>query len=216
MCWSAGVSLNTFILVCFAAVLGALNHVNTLWQTAFLLTYGSMQLIEYFLWTHIGSPQMNRAFSMVGLFAIMLQPLVSIMRLDACKSGAHRNGLLLVYAAFAAAVLYLCAFTRRIDFRSTQAANGHLAWHWLTSMTSVSGGLLLLIWMLLFFAPIVLCKHYLAAGFGLCILLISIFTYWKHETWGSMWCWAAAMASLYYIFQAFYVSGWCDTRMETE
>ena len=213
MCWSAGVSLNTFILVCFAAVIGLVNNVMTIWDTAFLLSYGSMQLIEYFLWTHIGNSKLNRVFSIVGLLAIMLQPLISILRIDVHGrpgNNKYKTGLLLAYTVFASVVLYLGVFTKFIDFRSTVAKNGHLAWHWLTSFTK-SWGILIFVWMLLFFVPMIICKDYLSALFTVGVLLTSIFTFWKDETWGSMWCWVAAIASMHYIVQSFYVSGWCTS-----
>eukprot|EP00798_Chlamydomonas_sp_ICE-L_P017355 gene17355-23658_t len=44
--------------------------------------------IEFFLWTYLNDKMKNRVISMVGLFAIMLQPIVSVLRIPATREQA--------------------------------------------------------------------------------------------------------------------------------
>lgn len=95
--------------------------------------------------------------------------------------------------------------TDLIKFKTTVAQNGHLMWHWLPLQWW-----LYLPWIVFLILPM---HFYEPFGYGVffvtTILIASMITYAKDRTWGSMWCWFAAVASFYYVFVAFYKSGFC-------
>lgn len=205
MCWSARVSLNTFLLAAFSVTLGMTNRVLSPWNAAFMMTYSSMQLVEYFLWTNITNPARNRLWSMIGFCALLAQPLISILRLrDGPELRRWRAYLLAAFGAYLAFLALVVTKTDTIRFETKVATNGHLQWRFLPPSLAI-----ILPWMLLFFAPMVLMKSYVGMGLTLFILCLSIATYWKDGTWGSMWCWVGAAWSSYYIVRAFCTAGVC-------
>lgn len=203
MCWNAEVSLNTFLVACFAAIMGLTNGVMNAWGAAFLLTYASMQLLEHFIWKNITDPRMNKILSMIGLTIIMLEAFVSIMCLTETKKYRLRNALLVCFAVFVALLLY---WSDCIDFRSSVASNGHLVWHWLTPNLWI-----LMCWMTLFFLPLWFTASHLTFAFMALIVIVSMATFWSAGTWGTMWCWFAGAASVYYIVVSLLKSGSCSS-----
>lgn len=65
-------SRNSCLLVCFAVLIWLLNEVITPWLALFLLVFGSMQLVELFLWSHLGDRRANALVSKVGMAIILL------------------------------------------------------------------------------------------------------------------------------------------------
>jgi hypothetical protein len=141
MCWNASASMNSFLLVLFATFVGIYNHVLSISQSAFFLSYGSMQLVEYFLWTF---PSLNKIFSMAGLSLIVSQPLFSILQLN---SSNYITPLLVGYLCFLIYSIYIAVNPKKfhISFSSTVAPNGHLMWNWLpTNLLFLSTYLILM------------------------------------------------------------------------
>lgn len=204
MCWNAEVSLNTFLLACFATALGLANGVMTPWVAIFLMTYSCMQLLEHFLWKHISNAKLNRMLSMIGLALLMTEVFISILSLSEDHKLASAQKWLMIGLG-----LYLCGiayyvFTGAVDFRTTVATNGHLHWHWVTTSPAA-----LAAWLALFLIPLWLKAQYLYLTFCMITVLVSVATFWSAGTWGSMWCWFAGGASLYYIAAALLKAGGC-------
>jgi len=84
----------------------------------------SMQLIEYFIWSKTFS---NRVLSQVAFILIVLQPVFGIL---AASTSQTKYIYLALYICFAAVTMVLNPWSK-IDFSSTPASNGHLAWNWL-------------------------------------------------------------------------------------
>jgi hypothetical protein len=68
-----------------------------------------------------------------------------------------------------------------------RAPNGHLAWNF---MQKDIGSLLeLLVYFIFLFTPIFLTGNIDLLLLGLGTLGVSMYSYWRENTWGSMWCW---------------------------
>lgn len=204
MCWSAEVSLNTFLLASFATIIGVTNHVLLPWSAVFFMSFVSIQLVEFFLWKNIHNREKNRIWSIVGFSVLLLQPFFSILRLNEPHFARWRQLLLLGYACYLVFIAYIVVFTKMIKFESRVAKNGHLQWDFIPPSF-----LIILPWMLLLFVPMLLKKKYGTMLFSLTILLTSLYTFWKYKTWGTMWCWFAAIASIVYVCLGFFSSGTC-------
>lgn len=74
----------------------------------------------------------------------------------------------------------------------TRAPNGHLAWNWITKDTATYARLVVYFFFLL--VPPVLLGNLAYALLALSLLVVSIYTFWKDNTWGSMWCWYINLA----------------------
>ena len=188
--------MNTWLFTLFAAAVGYYNGYMGLAQTMFFLTYTSMQFIEYLLWSF---PKLNNIFSIAGYGLVGLQPLSSILQVT---NPAQRNTLLAGYALFAIQGIYMAL--NSIQFKTTVAPNGHLKWHWIPDNLFVIAQYLILM-----FVPLYLTGFSAAFIGGLATLVVSLWSYYKDGTWGSMWCWFAALFSFWIIGGSLWGAGTC-------
>jgi hypothetical protein len=91
-----------------------------------------------------------------------------------------------------------CIFYFSIDFSMNKAPNGHLAWNWLNFPTPI-----VFIWLSLIFGLILYQKKYIEFILYLTVVISIYYTYYKTNTWGSLWCWIANILSLKLILQVF-------------
>lgn len=195
--------MNTWLLVVFAAVIGWYNGYMSIMNTLFFLSFGIMQLVEYFLWSY---PALNSTFSAVGLGIIVAQPLFSILQLPSLQQMAPFLG---GYAAFLATTAYALMNPTKYDLKmeSFVARNGHLRWKWLPDNSPLFFGL----YMILLLAPLWYIRWYIPLAGAIATLAFSMYSYWRDDTWGSMWCWFAALFSFWVIGCSIARTGSCAT-----
>lgn len=185
MCWNERVSLNTYIVAVFGTVFAISNGfpINVI---AWLHVFSLIQLVEYFIWKNLDDPEWNQLFSLVGLLAIVLEPITSIFLMDA---GQLRDSFLACYVLFILSILYL--YYPWTPY-SKVAANKHLEWVWWPPVkTWTTVYILCGIWLFFYIVPPVISKHYILAVFAVVTFVISLITYSMANTRGSMWCWLA-------------------------
>jgi len=188
MCWSAEVSLKTFVFG-LVAILFAGQYMS-LPLILFCVSIIFMQLIEYFMWTiGLQNKTANYYISLAAALLLWLQPIASISTLVHKESIALV--LLILYTVLT--VLYKGIYSI-IDktpsqqiYKMYEGTNGHLVWNWLQHDTQTAIGLLLYFTFLLL--PIILSKNWTLLGVIAITLGISLYTFYRHNTWGSMWCW---------------------------
>ena len=171
MCWNKSVSLNTFLLGLFSVSLGLYNKVISVYTAIGLLSFMSMQLVEYFAWTYLGNKDAIALLSKVGLGLVLAQPML---------------GHLEVFTTYLVPLAYLGFLgvyfaVQTFDFSMVKAPNGHLSWNWLTKSP-----LLISIWLAFLILPFLYIKKYLFFFTLLITVLISLYTYYKYNTWGPM------------------------------
>lgn len=192
MCWSAAVSLETFSLACYGAILGWWTGYLPISFLLFLMSFSSMQLIEAGLWTKLSDVQWNRTLSMIGLLVIILQPLLSISTM---QPGNAQKYMLFIYAAFIA--VYVIFVLPSTVFKTRVASNGHLLWEWLRPPVWIVAT-----WIFLLVAPLYLRPIYhrrAAFWFTSAAVAVSLFFFYSAGTWGSVWCWISNVVWLYII-----------------
>jgi len=96
------------------------------------------------------------------------------------------------------AILFITHPWNSIKFSSTKAENGHLAWHWLDFPMWVIIG-----WVIFLLARFIIEKAYIMFAIILSFVIICYVLYHKTLTWGSMWCWAANLVALYFVYKVF-------------
>ena len=195
MCWNEHVSLNSFLFS--AGMLGLLAYNNAFtpykipgWNVFyyfFIASFISMQLIEFFLWRDIKNQAKNKFWTMVGQVLIVLQPIASLLLL---KEPNLKHGLLLTYGFF---IIYLLSKHDVSNLRTKVAPNGHLNWQW----TNINW-LERLIWLFFLMFSLVYNQHYTITAVGLILFAISYYSYYRHQTAGSMWCWIINLSMLIY------------------
>lgn len=199
MCWNASVSLNTFMFSTFVATLGLYNSIFTISAYLFVLSFVFMQLTEYFIWTYISNPKMNRKLSQLGLLLILSQPIFAIL---SCEKHQWILPMLLSYIAFLI-LLFMIKPWSSIDFRSIPAKSGHLSWKWLSYSW-------ILIFIYLFFHTLVYAVEGKWLSYGIMVGLVGMiyFLYHSDLTWGTMWCFISNGFAFYWLYLIFR-KDWC-------
>jgi len=203
MCWNQHVSLNTFIFSMFVLLLIVYNNKYTQYKTPelnnifiylFFISFISMQLIEFFIWRNINDLSLNKLFSILGLLLVVVQPIVSLMML---KNETIKYQLLTVYIFFA--TLFTTYKITNFEIITTISKHGHLKWDWFhfSKYENIVYGL----WVLsLIYAPII-NKQYTILFYVMILFAISMYSYYKDGTEGSLWCWSINTIMFYYAFK---------------
>ena len=193
MCWSAEVSLHTFIFgVISAIIVYALNVVSVYTIFIFLL-FTSIQLLEYFTWTYIDNKKINEILSYIGAFLIIIQ-MVMVNYLLTNKKESRI--LLIAYSIFL--ILFILIELKNIKFKMTRGENGHLVWHWMDIPLPWA-----IIGVITFYLiPIYLSKSYIGVCFTGIIFFTSLYYYFKAKTWGTMWCYFSNIAWIFFIIKS--------------
>ena len=196
MCWNETVSLNTFLFSFFAINFAYFNSIINNYSYFKNISFTSIQLLEYFAWKHLNNEKYNRLLSQLGLFIIFIQPFFYIGSSITVRFST-RAFLMVVYLLFC----LFCWLSFSIDFSMKKAPNGHLAWNWLNFPV-----IIIFIWVAFSFVTTLLEKEYLKFSIYIIGFLAIFYTYYKTNTWGSLFCWIANVIAIVLIVQTFYKS----------
>lgn len=201
MCWNQYVSLNTFLFSAFILVLIVYNNkyspykleeLNNVYMYFFLMSFITMQLIEFFLWRNLNDKNLNKLFSFLGIFLLLLQPVASLMLLNNIKL---RNNMLIIY--FIPTLSYFIYQANSIDFLTEVSKTGHLKWSWV-SLKENKLTMLIIYYLFFLFFSLFYNKQYLGLIYTVILLLITLYSYQKDGSFGSLWCWSLNSLMLFY------------------
>jgi hypothetical protein len=183
MCWNAEVSLQSFLIGITAVFLGYQNGLS-LPVTLFCLTIVFMQLIEYFVWTFSSNKTVNFVASLAAVGLLWLQPIASILTLESKETITG----LQVYIGLSIIGLFL-PNNKPLDqvYKMTQGENGHLVWNWFQKDNRTI--LSLLVYFVFLLGPLLLRKQFILFSLATSTLALSLYSFYKDNTWGSLWCW---------------------------
>lgn len=196
MCWNATVSLNTFLFSLFGTSFAYFNNVIYTYKYLYLISFISMQLLEYFTWKHLNNKKINRLLSQLGLFLIFIQPILFILSIPNVEHNV-KTSVILLYILFSLS----CFLYFPINYSMTKAPNGHLAWNWLNFPPYI-----VLTWITFKFILLLYAKSYFRFILYTCLFIAIYYTYYKTNTWGTLWCWIANLATIIYIAKVFFKS----------
>jgi len=199
MCWSAEVSIKTFLFGII--VLSAIIYNNTYTQYKireldnigvylFLASFIFMQLIEFFLWRNLQRGFYNHLFSLMAVGLLFIQPLCSLAILS---DTPVRQTMMVIYGIFA--VPYVIYKLLIQDIYTVKSKLGHLKWK-LLNLETVP----FLFWLFFLVFSLMYQKRWYSVLFALSLLVICTFNYMNDQTVGSMWCWILNSIMIYYAF----------------
>jgi hypothetical protein len=200
MCWNQYVSLNTFVFSTFVLLLIAFNNkyssykiteIKNVYYFIFLMSFFTIQLIEFFLWRNLYNKEWNKILSILGALVILLQPVASLMLLNDITL---RIKMLLTYSIPTFA--YFIYEINTIDIKTTIAKNGHLKWVWFDLKGYKE--LLFVFWLFFLFFSLFYNKHYFGLSYTVFLLLVTLYSYKKEGTFASLWCWSINSLMLFY------------------
>ena len=195
MCWNADISINTFLFGIFAIVFIFLANTYTKYkQDTFknlliyllLLQVASIQLIEFFLWKNLKNEKINKLLTSIASYVVIFQPLTIMLMIP------NKNILLPILLCY----LFFLMKQRMFIYKpaSTSIKNGHLSWGWINIKDKIS----IFVFLSFYMVSAYFVNHLLFL-FTIITLLISLFFYFKDNTFGSMWCWSFNIFLLYCI-----------------
>ena len=190
MCWNEHVSLNTYLFSMGMLGLLIYNNTYTPYKVAgfngywyfFIVSFCTMQLIEYFLWRNLDDKKVNKLLSMTGQGLVTVQPIASLFLLN---NATLRNVMVTLYVLFAGIV----GATQKKVFK-TSTENGHLKWTWVPLKTYQY-----VVWLFFLLFSFVMNKQYVAIAVALFLFCI---TYNGKGTGGSLWCWTINFSMIFY------------------
>lgn len=200
MCWNQYVSINTFIFSIFVLILIAFNNkyspykvkeFDSIFVYIFFISFISMQLIEFFIWRNLEDKKLNKLFSILGTFLLIIQPIASLMML---KNKKIRLKMLAFYSI--PAFIYFIYLLNFHNFYTEVSQNGHLKWHWSISNNKITIPVIFYLYFLLY--SIFVNKHYFLMTYSLFLLLSLYYLYRRDESVNSIWCWAVNTLMLYF------------------
>ena len=194
-------SLNTFLFSFFAVNFAYFNNVINIYECLFFYSFISIQLIEYFTWKNLNNKNLNnknlnRQLSQLGFFLIFLQPILSILIPNNVKFNIKAT-LITLYVI----CLVFLGFLIKYDYSMVKAPNGHLAWNWLNVPVFY-----IFIWVTFLLVILLYAKKYILFAIYALIFLAIYYTYYKTNTWGSLWCWIANGLAVVLIIRTFFKS----------
>jgi len=205
MCWNKDVSLNTFMFSMVTLLFIYYNNkytkykikeFTTIWVYLLFVSFISMQIVEYFLWNYMGNNKLNKLFTYLAIFVILLQPFCSIMLL---KDDNTKKNMMLCYFLFILVLVYFYIVTKK-NIKTSIADNGHLKWDWLPLSSEIIFCIVWSLWFFFLFYPLYKTN---IKSMLICfsILCVSIYTYLKHHTYHSMWCWMTNFIMFIFLIQ---------------
>lgn len=211
MCWSAQVSLNSFLFSTFGCIFAYMNG-YPLKELLVIFSFVAMQLNEYFLWKNLRKKNMNTFFSMMAAVLIFLQPYFAINVMDS-KTPLLKKIKITLYTLWSLFVLFafyksFIGSKNTLAFSTSVAKNGHLSWDWLPNNTF---GWRNMFYFAMIIIPLVISKSWLVP-FVVVTLLLSLYTYHTDKTWGSVWCWIVNITVIFIVLKILFYDHVCKLK----
>jgi len=190
MCWNEKVSLNTFVFGLFAILFSLQNEIIDKKSALFYFSVIVIQLMEYFTWKNINDKNKNKLFSKIILAVLFFQVVLFINKYfeDPVKSK--------LYMLYTVLILFAILISK-IDFSMSKASNGHLSWDFIKMPIAI-------VYILFMLGILYHIKDYKMFLINVIIISSVLYTYYKTNTWGSLWCWIGNLISVVLIYKVFY------------
>jgi hypothetical protein len=157
----------------------------------FFMVFSSMQLFEYYIWSHLNDTSLNRFYSKFGYAIITLEPAAALWLISGSQWTTGRNIAIGCYLT----IMGFYTILNRIDYRTTVGQNGHLHYHFVPS----GFGLYQWLWILAFFTGIGFSGDMFVILISMATCLYSLYQmWWKHE-FNSYWCYVANVIWIYVV-----------------
>jgi len=155
-----------------------------------------MQLFEFIIWSFLDNKRIRFITSLAAASLLVLQPIASILILYP-KPITYK--LLYTYILLITIThIYLWSkWDKPLNelYDMYPGKNGHLVWNWL--QTNHSTLIYLLIYFIFLFTPLIISKNWSFIVYGLISLVVSMYSFWREGTCGSMWCWLVNLSIIF-------------------
>lgn len=208
MCWNADVSINTFLFVCFSLIFIYITNRYTRYKTplfdnplmyCLFISVACIQLVEYFLWNHLNDKSANIKLTKLLCAVIFSQPLLLILMIPT---------MLLRYVMLFLFIIYAIIFSiSNPRYFTSIGKNGHLRWEWIND--EGYGIFSFILFLLLYIIPVLAINNNKLTFIILTLMALSILFYFKHHTFGTMWCWISNFCFFYFLIDILLIQPVC-------
>lgn len=209
MCFNEEASIISWIgSVCISAFLINRNKRYDKWNAAFVLTFSTIQLLEYGIWRAIKTKNdfLNKTLTAMIYVALLVQPLVQTY-FGATYIKVRSTFLFIFSCILAGLLLYGIFFAIRNSnkFFTTKGKKGHLSWKVKENDHNsplFNNALISLLYLSGLFIPLLYMenkKGYLLLLVGIATAIFS-FMYADKDEFGSFWCYTAIIYGFVAIF----------------
>jgi len=157
------------------------------------MSFISMQLIEYFTWKNIDNKKINKIISYIAMILLLIH--VPLLAIAYNKNKSVNYIIITIFLIF---IVLTCFNINSNNISITKSKNGHLQWNFIVI------NIISLIYFATAFSILLYNKEYLLFTVIFITLLFSLYSYYKSNTWGSVWCWTVNILSFYLIVRVFY------------
>jgi len=212
MCWNAPVSIITWVTSIIGAGLLIKRGTRTdIWNALFVLTFSSIQLLEFFMWIDQSCSGINQIATKIALVVLWLQPLSQCIGwLYASNDKKYVNYILIPIVTYSLCALYtMIRVIKAGDTCSKPAKCFSLHWNFnkASSLSPTTGNwkacILYGIGMLgpLFFQKPITRRVTLIIVNVVSLLLLCLYYWPKGESVSSMWCFTSNV----YVWLAYFI-----------
>lgn len=200
MCWNEYVSINTFVFGIFVLLLIAFNNKYSQYKIIefqnpyayfFMISFISMQFIEFVLWRNLNNKSINKTMSILGSLLLVIQPIASLTLL---KNINLRNTMIFIYSILSFIFLFYNITHKNIY--TIVSKTGHLKWNWIPNYLF---GYLFYLFFLYF--SLFVNRHYIGIIFSSILFCLFYYYYYTDGSAGSLWCLSVNAIMLYYLIQ---------------
>jgi hypothetical protein len=195
MCWSAEVSLNTFIFAIISFCIVVSFNRFPMINAFIVLSISLMQLYEYFVWKNIHDKKIIHNLSFFGPLIILLQ--VLLINYAFLRDNERNIGIIMIIII---AIICMIYNYKNNKFDMEVGENKHLIWYW-----ADLPAILLILICFFYLYPLTTKQNIIPFIYGLITLLISFYYYYKYKTWGTMWCYFSNLIWIVLIIKTFYL-----------
>jgi hypothetical protein len=196
MCWSAEVSMNTFLASSFALFILYMLNYDT-FHIALVFAFVIIQLVEYFMWIYINDRKRLKIFGLISFLVIFFQPIIILLF-------TKYDWIIPYYILLHLVWIFFCALCTNLkfDFLPYVAKNKHLAWNWTDNQIYIYG--FFTIYLIFWLGTIYYNANTFVFILSMLTLLYSIYNYSRSNTVSSMWCWSANLFIICLVIDALY------------
>jgi hypothetical protein len=202
MCFSKNVSLATFLtgiiggLLCFSTGIPDYKIIGL-----FFMFVSLMQGIEYLIWSHQVCDDYNKNISYLGMILNHLQPVILFILLVVFskeKFNKHKESLILLIVIYISVIVkYSLQFEKECILKDTKTNHLHYQWNSMEYNTIAYTLFLLCFIVFGLFFP----NKQIGISFSILSIIsyiISSFIYTNTPVVGSMWCFFASFAPMFF------------------
>jgi uncharacterized membrane protein (UPF0136 family) len=180
-----------------------IQPVNNVYKYLFLVSFVTMQLLEFFAWRNLKNRGVNLFLSVMISLLLFLQPIASMMLLE---NESLKTSLIGWYIVFSFLVFLVEIYFKREkswgvvekSISISVSPSGHLQWK--QTHNPLFDSLTVLIWMYFFMFSFFYNGEFATILFALLLFAACVYGYYKDGSYKSMWCWLVNSVFLYFAF----------------